>query len=52
MTGGYGNIIGPLVGVLTTGIIQTLIMFDGTLNSWWTKIAVGMLLFIFIVLHV
>ena len=26
-------------------------MFDGTLNSWWTKIAVGMLLFIFIVLQ-
>jgi len=48
LTGGYGNIIGPLFGVLTTGIIQTLIMFDGTLNSWWTKIAVGMLLFIFI----
>lgn len=51
LTGGYGNIIGPLFGVLTTGIIQSLIMFDGTLNSWWTKIAVGMLLFIFIVLQ-
>ncbi|EKQ56425.1 MULTISPECIES: galactofuranose ABC transporter, permease protein YjfF [unclassified Clostridium] len=51
LTGGYGNIIGPLFGVLTTGIIQSLIMFDGTLNSWWTKIAVGMLLFLFIVLQ-
>lgn len=51
LTGGYGNIIGPLFGVLTTGIIQSLIMFDGTLNSWWTKIAVGMLLFVFIVLQ-
>jgi simple sugar transport system permease protein len=51
LTGGYGNIIGPLFGVLTTGVIQSLIMFDGTLNSWWTKIAVGMLLFIFIVLQ-
>lgn len=51
LNGGYGNIIGPLFGVLTTGIIQSLIMFDGTLNSWWTKIAVGMLLFIFIVLQ-
>ncbi|WP_315073690.1 galactofuranose ABC transporter, permease protein YjfF [uncultured Clostridium sp.] len=51
LTGGYGNIIGPLFGVLTTGIIQSLIMFNGTLNSWWTKIAVGMLLFIFIVLQ-
>ncbi|AGX41765.1 galactofuranose ABC transporter, permease protein YjfF [Clostridium saccharobutylicum] len=51
LTGGSGNIIGPLFGVLTTGIIQSLIMFDGTLNSWWTKIAVGMLLFIFIALQ-
>jgi len=51
LTGGYGYIIGPLFGVLTTGIIQSLIMFDGTLNSWWTKIAVGMLLFVFIVLQ-
>ena len=51
LPGGSGNIIGPLFGVLTTGIIQSLIMFDGTLNSWWTKIAVGMLLFIFIVLQ-
>lgn len=51
LTGGYGNIIGPLFGVLTTGVIQSLIMFNGTLNSWWTKIAVGMLLFIFIVLQ-
>ena len=51
LTGGYGHIIGPLFGVLTTGIIQSLIMFDGTLNSWWTKIAVGMLLFVFIVLQ-
>jgi len=51
LTGGYGYIVGPLFGVLTTGIIQSLIMFDGTLNSWWTKIAVGMLLFLFIVLQ-
>ncbi|WP_160677009.1 galactofuranose ABC transporter, permease protein YjfF [Clostridium sp. C8-1-8] len=51
LTGGVGYPIGPVFGVLTTGIIQSLIMFDGTLNSWWTKIAVGMLLFIFIVLQ-
>ncbi len=51
LTGGFGYPIGPLFGVLTTGIIQSLIMFNGTLNSWWTKIAVGMLLFIFIALQ-
>lgn len=51
LTGGSGYAIGPMIGVLTTGIIQSLIMFNGTLNSWWTKIAVGMLLFLFIVLQ-
>ncbi len=51
LTGGSGYPIGPMFGVLTTGIIQSLIMFNGSLNSWWTKIAVGMLLFLFIVLQ-
>lgn len=51
LTGGLGSAIGPMFGVLTTGVIQSLIMFQGTLNSWWTKIAVGMLLFIFIALQ-
>ena len=51
LTGGVGSAIGPMFGVLTTGVIQSLIMFQGTLNSWWTKIAVGMLLFSFIALQ-
>ena len=51
LTGGIGSAIGPMFGVLTTGVIQSLIMFQGTLNSWWTKIAVGMLLFAFIALQ-
>lgn len=51
LTGGFGYVIGPLFGVMSTGIIQTIVMFQGTLNSWWTKIAVGFLLFIFIVLQ-
>jgi len=51
LTGGVGSAIGPMFGVLTTGVIQSLIMFQGTLNSWWTKIAVGMLLFTFIALQ-
>lgn len=51
LTGGVGSAIGPMFGVLTTGVIQSLIMFQGTLNSWWTKIAVGMLLFLFMALQ-
>jgi simple sugar transport system permease protein len=47
LTGGVGYVIGTLFGVLMLGIIQTLISFDGTLSSWWTRIAVGALLFVF-----
>jgi ribose/xylose/arabinose/galactoside ABC-type transport system permease subunit len=47
LTGGTGYVIGTLFGVLMLGIIQTLITFDGTLSSWWTKIVIGLLLFAF-----
>lgn len=48
LTGGVGYVLGTFFGVLIQGVIQTLISFDGTLSSWWTKIVVGLLLFIFI----
>lgn len=51
LSGGVGFVIGTLLGGLIQGVIQTLISFDGTLNSWWTKIVIGMLLFLFIVLQ-
>jgi len=51
LTGGVGFITGTLFGVLIQGVIQTLIMFQGTLSSWWTKIAIAFLLCVFIVLQ-
>lgn len=51
LTGGVGYIFGTLLGVLTQGTIQTLIMFEGTLSSWWTKIVVAALLCLFIILQ-
>ncbi|MEO5794977.1 MAG: galactofuranose ABC transporter, permease protein YjfF [Rhodoferax sp.] len=51
LTGGSGYMIGTLFGVLMLGIIQTLISFDGTLSSWWTRIVVGALLFLFCLLQ-
>jgi len=47
LSGGYGYVAGALSGVLVLGLIQTLIAFDGTLSSWWTKIVIGALLFVF-----
>ena len=51
LTGGYGFVLGTFVGVMLLGLVQTYIIFDGTLSSWWTKIVIGVLLFLFIVLQ-
>jgi galactofuranose transport system permease protein len=51
LSGGVGYVFGTLFGVLMLGIIQTLIMFDGTLSSWWTRIVIGALLFAFCLLQ-
>ena len=51
LTGGVGYVAGTLFGVLMLGIIQTLIAFDGTLSSWWTRIVVGLLLLAFCLLQ-
>lgn len=48
LTGGVGYVFGTFIGVLIQGVIQTIISFEGTLSSWWTKIVIGLLLFIFI----
>jgi simple sugar transport system permease protein len=51
LTGGVGSVLGTLVGVLVLGVIQTLISFQGAINVYWTKIFIGMMLFIFILLQ-
>jgi simple sugar transport system permease protein len=51
LSGGVGYVLGTLTGVLMLGVIQTLIMFDGSLSSWWTRIAIGALLGLFCVLQ-
>ncbi|MGO4542438.1 ABC transporter permease subunit, partial [Paenibacillus sp. 2TAB19] len=49
LTGGFGYVLGTFFGVMIQGVIQTIISFEGTLSSWWTKIVIGLLLFLFIV---
>ncbi|HKS03059.1 MAG TPA: galactofuranose ABC transporter, permease protein YjfF [Arthrobacter sp.] len=51
LTGGTGYVLGSVVGVLVLGIVQTFIAYDGTLSSWWTKIVIGGLLLVFILLQ-
>ncbi|MEO8313719.1 MAG: galactofuranose ABC transporter, permease protein YjfF [Pseudomonadota bacterium] len=51
LSGGSGHVLGTLFGVLVLGLIQTLIAFNGTLSSWWTRIVIGMLLLLFCLLQ-
>jgi len=43
LSGGVGNVIGTLLGVMIHGTIVSVLQFNGTLSSWWTRIGVGLL---------
>lgn len=51
LMGGVGFIPGTLLGVMIQGSILEIISFQGTLSAWWTKIVVGILLCLFIVMQ-
>ena len=51
LTGGVGFLVGTLLGVLIFGTIQSALVFDGRLNSWWLRIVIGLLLLGFILLQ-
>ncbi|SNY36869.1 galactofuranose ABC transporter, permease protein YjfF [Paractinoplanes atraurantiacus] len=50
LTGGSGYVLGTVLGVLVLGMINTIVNF-ASLNSWWARMAIGVLLFAFIVLQ-
>ena len=51
LSGGFGYVLGSLLGVLTIGVIYAFKEFDGDLNTGWTRVMVGALLCFFIVLQ-
>ena len=51
LTGGVGNVIGSLFGVLINGTISTLVKSHGKLVSSWANIITAILLCFFIVLQ-
>lgn len=51
LRGGVGSVLGSALGVLLFGLIQTIITFEGTLSSWWTRIVVGALVLAFLLLQ-
>ncbi len=48
LTGGVGSMLGTFFGVILRSMIPTLITFQGNLLTWWSKIATGALLLLFI----
>jgi simple sugar transport system permease protein len=51
LTGGYGSLIGTVIGVMMIGAIQTAITYENDLSSWWTKIVIGLLLLVFLLVQ-
>jgi hypothetical protein len=48
LTGGQGYVLGAFFGVLILALIQSLILYQGQLSSWWTSIFIGLLMLLFI----
>jgi galactofuranose transport system permease protein len=51
LSGGVGFLAGTLIGVLIFGLIDTMLNFQGNLNAWWTRIVVGILVLVFLLLQ-
>ncbi len=51
LTGGVGNIIGTLFGVLSLSTIQNIVASAGFDQAWWTGITIAAMLCIFLVIQ-
>ncbi len=51
LTGGVGNIIGTLFGVLSLSIIQNIVASVGLDQAWWTGITIAGMLCLFLIVQ-
>jgi simple sugar transport system permease protein len=51
LTGGVGNIIGTLFGVLSLSTIQKIVALAGLDEAWWTGITIAAMLCIFLLIQ-
>jgi simple sugar transport system permease protein len=51
LTGGVGNVVGTLFGVLTLKTINAIVVASGLTKPWWQSITTGAMLCFFIVLQ-
>ena len=51
LTGGVGNIIGTLFGVLSLALIQNIVSSVGLDQAWWTGITIAAMLCLFLIVQ-
>ena len=51
LTGGVGNVIGTMFGVLTLTTIKAIVVTSGLRDPWWQSITTGAMLCFFILLQ-
>ena len=51
LTGGVGNIIGTLFGVLSLNTIKSIVSSLGLDEAWWTNITVAAMICLFLVVQ-
>ncbi|MBR3680364.1 MAG: sugar ABC transporter permease YjfF [Oscillospiraceae bacterium] len=51
LTGGVGNIIGTLFGVLSLALIQNIVSSVGLEEAWWTGITIAAMLCVFLIVQ-
>ena len=51
LTGGVGNIVGTLFGVLSLTTIQNIVSSAGLDQAWWTGITIAAMLCLFLVIQ-
>lgn len=51
LTGGVGNVIGSMFGVLTLMLIRAIVVASGLREPWWQSITTGAMLCFFIILQ-
>lgn len=51
LTGGVGNIIGALFGVLSLNTIKSIVSSLGLDEAWWTNITVAAMICLFLVVQ-
>ena len=51
LTGGVGNIIGTLFGVLSLNTIKDIVSSIGLQDAWWTGITVAVMLCVFLIIQ-